>query len=203
MEDLGIDVDNGFEPVYVVNADKRQQVAKLKAALKNADELLLATDEDREGEAIAWHLLEVLSRGARAPDGLPRDHPVRDPGGGRQSPRHRPGAGRCAGDPPHRRPAVRLRDLAGVVEKVMPRLSAGRVQSVATRLLVERERARIRFRSAEYWDLEATFDTGVPPQAPGDPTSFEATLVALDGKRIEARQIGSQSRRQRDGAAVR
>src|SRR6185437_6675899 len=69
-------------------------------------------------------------------------------------------------------------------KKVMPRLSAGRVQSVATRLLVERERARIRFRSADYWDLEGTFDTGVDPETPGDPTRFDATLVAVDGKRV-------------------
>ena len=77
---LGVDVDHDFAPLYVVNADKRTKVAELKRKLAAADELLLATDEDREGEAIAWHLLEVLEpEGARAADGLPRDHPRGDP----------------------------------------------------------------------------------------------------------------------------
>ena len=72
---LGVNVDADFEPLYVVNADKKQQVSKLKQLLKDADELLLATDEDREGEAIAWHLLEELKpQGAGQADGLPRDH---------------------------------------------------------------------------------------------------------------------------------
>ncbi|HWC36121.1 MAG TPA: type I DNA topoisomerase [Mycobacteriales bacterium] len=181
----GIDVDHGFEPVYVVNPDKKQQVAKLKAALKDVDELLLATDEDREGEAIAWHLLEVLK--PRVPVRRMVFHEIT------------PAAIRAAVDNPREidRALVDAQETRRIVDrlygygvspvlwkKVMPRLSAGRVQSVATRLLVERERARIRFRSADYWDLEGTFDTGVAPETPGDPTRFDATLIAVDGKRV-------------------
>ncbi|MDQ1747206.1 MAG: topoisomerase [Frankiaceae bacterium] len=178
---LGVDVDHGFEPLYVVNPDKKQQVAKLKAALRDADELLLATDEDREGEAIAWHLLEVLK--PRIPVRRMVFHEIT------------PQAIQAAVDSPRelnrflvdaqetRRILDRLYgyEVSPVLwKKVMPRLSAGRVQSVATRLLVERERARMRFRSADYWDLEATFDTGLDEE----PHGFEATLVALDGKRV-------------------
>jgi len=181
----GIDVEHGFEPVYVINPDKKQQVAKLKAALKDADELLLATDEDREGEAIAWHLLEVLK--PKVPVRRMVFHEIT------------PAAIREAVDNPRdidlalvdaqetRRIVDRLYGygVSPVLwKKVMPRLSAGRVQSVATRLLVERERARIRFRSAQYWDLSATFDTGREPANPGDPTSFEAGLVSIDGSRV-------------------
>jgi DNA topoisomerase I len=178
---LGVDVDNGFEPLYVVNPDKKQQVAKLKAAMREADELLLATDEDREGEAIAWHLMEVLK--PRIPVRRMVFHEIT------------PQAIRAAVESPREinRHLVDAQETRRILDrlygyevspvlwkKVMPRLSAGRVQSVATRLLVERERARMRFRSAEYWDLEATFDTrGDEP-----PTDFTATLVGLDGKRV-------------------
>jgi DNA topoisomerase-1 len=180
---LGVDVDHGFEPLYVVNADKKQQVAKLKAALKESDELLLATDEDREGEAIAWHLLEVLK--PRVPVRRMVFHEIT------------PAAIRAAVENPRdiNRSLVDAQETRRILDrlygyevspvlwkKVMPRLSAGRVQSVATRLLVERERARMRFRSASYWDLEATFDTGSDDDS--QPHAFTATLVALDGKRI-------------------
>src|SRR3954464_12804044 len=183
---LGVDVDHGFEPLYVVNPDKKQQVAKLKAALKDVDELLLATDEDREGEAIAWHLLEVLK--PKVPVRRMVFHEIT------------PQAIRDAVESPREinRALVDAQETRRVLDrlfgyevspvlwkKVMPRLSAGRVQSVATRLLVERERARMRFRSAEYWDLEATFDVGDDASvAEGEPRSFGATLVSLDGKRI-------------------
>jgi DNA topoisomerase-1 len=181
----GIDVDNGFEPVYIVNPDKKQQVAKLKAALKNADELLLATDEDREGEAIAWHLLEVLK--PRVPVHRMVFHEI-TPSAIREAVEHPRDIDRALVDAQETRRIVDRLYGYGVSpvlwKKVMPRLSAGRVQSVATRLLVERERARIRFRSADYWDLEATFDTGTEPATAGDPTSFDATLVAIDGKRV-------------------
>jgi len=185
---LGVDVDHGFEPLYVVNADKKQQVAKLKAALRDADELLLATDEDREGEAIAWHLMEVLKPPARVQVRRMVFHEIT------------PQAIRAAVEAPREinRALVDAQETRRILDrlygyevspvlwkKVMPRLSAGRVQSVATRLLVERERARMRFRTADYWDLEATFDTGSDPSA-GDtgPHDFTATLVALDGKRL-------------------
>jgi DNA topoisomerase-1 len=209
----GIDVDHNFAPVYVVNPDKKQQVAKLKAALKTVDELLLATDEDREGEAIAWHLLEVLK--PQVPVRRMVFHEIT------------PAAIREAVDNPREidRALVDAQETRRIVDrlygygvspvlwkKVMPRLSAGRVQSVATRLLVERERARIRFRSAEYWDLEGTFDTGVEPASangagtatPGDPTSFEASLVALDGKRIASgRDFGEDGQLTRDVVHLR
>ncbi|MDQ1684019.1 MAG: topoisomerase, partial [Frankiaceae bacterium] len=180
---LGVDVDHGFEPLYVVNPDKKQQVAKLKAAMRDADELLLATDEDREGEAIAWHLLEVLK--PRIPVRRMVFHEIT------------PQAIRAAVESPReinrflvdaqetRRILDRLYgyEVSPVLwKKVMPRLSAGRVQSVATRLLVERERARMRFRSADYWDLEATFDTGTTNDS--EPHAFTATLASLDGKRV-------------------
>jgi DNA topoisomerase-1 len=183
---LGVDVDHDFEPLYVVNPDKKQQVQKLKAALKEVDELLLATDEDREGEAIAWHLLEVLK--PTVPVRRMVFHEIT------------PQAIRDAVDSPREinRALVDAQETRRVLDrlfgyevspvlwkKVMPRLSAGRVQSVATRLLVERERARMRFRSAEYWDLEATFDVGDDADVPeGEPRAFAATLVSLDGKRI-------------------
>jgi DNA topoisomerase-1 len=181
----GIDVDHGFAPVYVVNADKRQQVAKLKAALKGVDELLLATDEDREGEAIAWHLLEVLK--PRVPVRRMVFHEI-TPSAIREAVANPREIDRALVDAQETRRIVDRLYGYGVSpvlwKKVMPRLSAGRVQSVATRLLVERERARIRFRSADYWDLQGTFDTGLEPATPGDPTSFEASLLAVDGKRV-------------------
>ncbi len=181
----GIDVDNGFEPVYVVNPDKKQQVQKLKTALKDVDELLLATDEDREGEAIAWHLLEVLK--PRVPVRRMVFHEI-TPAAIRDAVEHPREIDRALVDAQETRRIVDRLYGYGVSpvlwKKVMPRLSAGRVQSVATRLLVERERARIRFRSADYWDLEGTFDTGVEPENQGDPTRFDATLVSVDGRRV-------------------
>ena len=115
---LGVDVDNGFEPLYVVSPDHRQQVTKLRDLLKNATELYLATDEDREGEAIAWHLVrDAQAAGADPPHGVPRDHPGGDPARGGQPARHRRRPGRRAGDPAHPRPAVRLRGQPGAVEE--------------------------------------------------------------------------------------
>ena len=116
---LGVDIENNFAPIYVVNADKRARVKELKDKLADADELLLATDEDREGEAIAWHLLEVLkTEGAGQADGFPRDHPGGgDPAGAGRDPRPRQGPRRRPGDPPDPGPPVRLRGLAGAVEE--------------------------------------------------------------------------------------
>src|SRR3954452_5712041 len=153
---LGVDVDHGFEPLYVVHPEKKQQVAKLKAALKNVDELLLATDEDREGEAIAWHLMEVLK--PQVPVHRMVFHEI-TPGAIREAVANPRDIDRALVDAQETRRIVDRLYGYGVSpvlwKKVMPRLSAGRVQSVATRLLVERERARIRFRSAEYWDIRA------------------------------------------------
>ncbi|MFC4591507.1 type I DNA topoisomerase [Sphaerisporangium corydalis] len=178
---LGVNVDHEFEPLYVVNPDKRSQVSKLKQLLKDADELYLATDEDREGEAIAWHLQEVLK--PKVPVHRMVFHEIT------------PQAIRDAVSNPR---ALNLRlvdaqetrrildrlygyEVSPVLwKKVKPRLSAGRVQSVATRLVVERERERIAFTSAAYWDLRALFDVGRDE----DPRSFGATLTGVDGKRV-------------------
>ncbi|MFD5316772.1 type I DNA topoisomerase [Streptomyces sp. NPDC127098] len=183
---LGVNVDEDFEPLYVVNSDKKDQVRKLKELLADSDELYLATDEDREGEAIAWHLKEVLK--PKVPVRRMVFHEItRD-------------AIRQAVNNPRelnqllveaqetRRILDRLYgyEVSPVLwKKVMPRLSAGRVQSVATRLVVERERERIAFRSAEYWDLTGTFAT-----VPGGET-FDARLAALDGRRVaQGRDFG-------------
>ena len=153
-----MNVNQDFEPVYVIPQEKTQQVRKLKGLLKDAKDLYLATDEDREGEAISWHLCEVLS---------PRC----------------PSTGWCSTRSPRRRSArpwsipreidddlVRAQEARRIIDrlygydvspllwrKIRPRLSAGRVQSVAVRLIVERERQRMAFVSATYWDLLGTF----------------------------------------------
>jgi len=178
---LGVNVDAGFEPVYVVSADKKAQVKKLKDLLADADELYLATDEDREGEAIAWHLAELLKPTV----------PVRRMVFHEITPR----AIREAVENPReldqqlvdaqetRRILDRLYgyEVSPVLwKKVMPRLSAGRVQSVATRLVVQRERERMAFRSASYWDLEGVFDAGEQHE----PSTLTARLLSLDGKRV-------------------
>ncbi len=179
----GVDVDNHFAPLYVVSADKKQQVSKLKALLKDADELYLATDEDREGEAIAWHLLETLK--PTVPVRRMVFHEIT------------PTAIRAAVENPRelderlvdaqetRRILDRLYgyEVSPVLwKKVLPRLSAGRVQSVFTRLIVERERERIRFVAAGYWDLDA--ELAVADPAEGDPASLTARLVGVDGRRV-------------------
>ncbi|HJT37723.1 MAG TPA: type I DNA topoisomerase, partial [Actinomycetota bacterium] len=174
---MGVDIDNGFKPIYVVTADKRKQVSKLKSLLKDASELYLATDEDREGESIAWHLTEVLN--PRVPVKRMVFHEITRPA--IQSAVQNPRAldRRLVDAQEARRILDRLYgyEVSPVLwKKVMPGLSAGRVQSVATRILVERERARIRFRSASYWDIEGTFETAQ--------SGFTAQLVSLDGARL-------------------
>ena len=177
---LGVDVDHGFTPLYVVSPDRRDQVSKLKKLLKDASELYLATDEDREGEAIAWHLVETLK--PNIPVRRMVFHEIT------------PQAIRTAVETPReldlalvdaqetRRILDRLYgyEVSPVLwKKVMPKLSAGRVQSVATRLVVERERARIRFRTANYWDIEGIFAPRAEAAA-----SFGAALVGIDGARV-------------------
>src|SRR5205085_2495268 len=151
-------VDHDFQPLYVVNTDKKQQVAKLKSLLKDADELLLATDEDREGEAIAWHLLEELH--PRVPAHRMVFHEI-TPEAIAEAVAHPRDLDRGLVDAYQtRRVLDRLYgyEVSPVLwKKVMPRLSAGRVQSVATRLIVARERERMAFRAAVYWDLEGVF----------------------------------------------
>ncbi|MCW2500220.1 MAG: topA [Frankiales bacterium] len=175
----GVDVDNGFKALYIVSPDKKQQVSKLKALLKDSDELYLATDEDREGEAIAWHLLETLK--PKVPVHRMVFHEIT----------------KSAIEEAVANPRELDRDLVDAQEtrrildrlygyrvsevlwkKVMPRLSAGRVQSVATRVVVERERARMRFREASYWDIEGSFEKA------GETERLVATLQSVDGQRL-------------------
>src|SRR5208282_3541448 len=188
---LGVNVDDNFQALYVVHSDKRQQVSKLKSLLKDADELFLATDEDREGEATAWHLLEELK--PTVPTSRMVFHEITPEA-----------IARAIANPQEldqgkvdayqaRRVLDRLYgyEVSPVLwKKVMTKLSAGRVQSVATRLVVDRERERIAFRAAAYSDLEAEFatkDHGKPASEnkQGDePTSFTANLVSVDGRRV-------------------
>ena len=183
---LGVNVDEDFEPLYVVHSDKRQQVAKLKNLLKDADELLLATDEDREGEAIAWHLLEELK--PKVPHSRMVFHEITPEAIARAIANPREVDEGLVDAYQARRVLDRLYgyEVSPVLwKKVMPKLSAGRVQSVATRLVVDRERERIAFRAASYADLEAEFATAEHGQPDAEePTSFTASLVAVDGRRV-------------------
>ncbi|MGQ0574290.1 MAG: type I DNA topoisomerase [Pseudonocardia sp.] len=189
---LGVDVDNAFAPLYVITPEKKGKVAELRDALKSVDELLLATDPDREGEAIAWHLLDTLK--PKVPVRRMVFHEITE------------GAIRAA--------AENLRDLDQDLvdaqetrrildrlygyevspvlwKKVMPRLSAGRVQSVATRIIVQRERERMAFVAASYWDIAATLDAG--PDA--TPRTFASRLVSVDGTRVATgRDFGPDGR---------
>ena len=158
---LGVNVDKDFEPLYVVDSRKKKVVSDLKAKLKNADELLLATDEDREGEAIAWHLREVLE--PKVPVRRMVFHEITRPAIERALGETREIDDRLVDAQETRRILDRLYgyEVSPVLwRKIMQGLSAGRVQSVATRLVVERERERMKFVAAEYWDIVATFDPG-------------------------------------------
>lgn len=181
---LGVNVDAGFEPLYIISPEKKSTVSELKALLKDADELYLATDGDREGEAIAWHLLETLK--PRIPVKRMVFHEITEP------------AIRAAAEHPRdldtdlvdaqetRRILDRLYgyEVSPVLwKKVAPKLSAGRVQSVATRIIVQRERDRMAFRSATYWDVLAELDASVSdPEA--SPPTFTARLTSVDGLRV-------------------
>ncbi|MEU2929343.1 type I DNA topoisomerase [Streptomyces sp. NPDC007251] len=181
---LGVDVDHDFQPIYVINADKKAQVKKLKDLLKDSDELFLATDEDREGEAIAWHLQEVLK--PKIPVKRMVFHEITKDAIREAVANPRQLNKKLVDAQETRRILDRLYgyEVSPVLwKKVMPRLSAGRVQSVATRLVVERERERIAFRSAEYWDLTGTFATGRAGD-PSDPSTLVARLQTVDGRRI-------------------
>ncbi|MCM2391159.1 type I DNA topoisomerase [Streptomyces albipurpureus] len=188
---LGVDVEHDFQPVYVVNADKKAQVRKLKEQLADSDELYLATDEDREGEAIAWHLLEVLK--PKVPVHRMVFHEITKDAIREAVANPRELNKRMVDAQETRRILDRLYgyEVSPVLwKKVMPRLSAGRVQSVATRLVVERERERRAFRSAEYWDLTGTFSTGRPGD-PSDPSTLTARLNTVDGQRVaQGRDFG-------------
>jgi DNA topoisomerase-1 len=179
---LGVDVEREFDPYYVVDADKKRVVSDLKQKLRDADVLLLATDEDREGEAIAWHLREVLK--PKVPVRRMVFHEITRDAIRRALDETRDIDERLVDAQETRRILDRLYgfEVSPVLwKKVMPRLSAGRVQSVATRLVVERERERMRFVAASYWDVVGTFEPG----------AFEARLVAVGGSRVaQGRDFG-------------
>ncbi len=175
---FAVDVDNGFAAYYVVDADKKKKVSELKRMLKDASELYLATDEDREGEAIAWHLMEVLQ--PKVPVRRMVFHEITREAIERALQDTRDIDDRLVDAQETRRILDRLYgyEVSPVLwRKVRAGLSAGRVQSVATRLVVERERERMLFRSASYWDVVGTFEPGTGP-------SFGARLAAIDGTRV-------------------
>ena len=177
---LGVDVENDFKPLYIVDPDKKQHISKLKKLLKGADELLLATDEDREGESIAWHLLEVLN--PKVPVKRMVFHEITKKAIQHAIDNPREIDRRLVDAQEARRILDRLYgyEVSPVLwKKVMPRLSAGRVQSVATRIVVERERARIRFVPASYHSIDAVFE-----KRDGSGATFDAKLATLDGQRI-------------------
>ncbi|WP_394940015.1 type I DNA topoisomerase [Psychromicrobium sp. YIM B11713] len=176
---FAVDLDNDFEPYYVVPPDKKKRVAELKAALKDADELYLATDGDREGEAIAWHLLEVLK--PKVPVYRLTFPEITKEAIQRAMNELRDVDMPMVDAQETRRVLDRLYgyEISPVLwRKVSRGLSAGRVQSVATRLVVERERERMAFRSASYWDVLGEFTP------PGSEQLFKAKLVAVDGARV-------------------
>ncbi|WP_031520179.1 type I DNA topoisomerase [Streptomyces sp. NRRL F-5123] len=200
---LGVNVDSDFQPIYVVNADKKAQVKKLKELLKDSDELFLATDEDREGEAIAWHLQEILK--PKVPVHRMVFHEITKDAIQAAVRNPRELNKRLVDAQETRRILDRLYgyEVSPVLwKKVMPRLSAGRVQSVATRLVVERERERIAFRSAEYWDLTGVFGTGRAGDA-SDPSTLNARLVSVDGRRVaQGRDFDASTGALKPGATV-
>jgi DNA topoisomerase-1 len=180
---LGVDVDNDFKPLYIIDADKKEHIQRLKTLLAGADKLYLATDEDREGESIAWHLLEVLD--PKVPVLRMAFHEITKKAIEQAIQNPRDIDQRLVNAQEARRILDRLYgyEVSPVLwKKVMPKLSAGRVQSVSTRIVVDREAARMRFVLAKYWDIDATFETSTDP-AEG-PNKFVATLVAVDGQRI-------------------
>ncbi len=197
---LAVDVDNEFTPYYVVPRDKKQHIAKLKKLLKDADELYLATDEDREGEAIAWHLLDELKPKKGIPVHRMVFHEITKPAiqAAVANPRT------INEDLVEAQEARRILDrLYGyevspvLWKKVMSGLSAGRVQSVATRLVVDRERERMRFKLASYWDLEGTFDAG----SGKDQRMFSARIHSVDGSRVARGSDFTQDGVLKDSAA--
>jgi DNA topoisomerase-1 len=177
---IGVNVEDNFRPLYIVPARKKAQVTKLRQLARKAQTLYLATDEDREGEAIAWHLLETLQpkvpvkrmvfdeitqQAIQEALAHPRDVDMQ-----------------LVNAQEARRILDRLYgyEVSPVLwRKIAPKLSAGRVQSVATRLIVDRERERMRFRTAEYWDVEATLESAARPDLP-----IQARLIELNRRRV-------------------
>jgi len=181
---LGVDVDNDFAALYVVTPDRTKQVTRLKGLLKDSDELLLATDEDREGEAIAWHLVETLK--PKVPIRRMVFHEITRSAIEQAVANPREIDHSLVDAQEARRILDRLYgyEVSPVLwKKVRTRLSAGRVQSVATRIVVQRERERMAFRSAQYWDIRAMLAVAADKVADG-PRTFAATLVSMDGDKI-------------------
>ncbi len=202
---LGIDVEHGFKPLYVVSPDKRKQITKLKKLLAGADVLYLATDEDREGEAIAWHLQQVLKPPKRMEVKRMVFHEITAPAIRAAIENPRDVDRRLVDSQEARRILDRLYgyEVSPVLwKKVQPRLSAGRVQSVATRIVVERERARMAFVAAEYWSLTATFAVAGDAAA-GDPSEFDAALVAVDGRPVATGASFDRGGKLKNDATVR
>ncbi len=183
---LGVDTEHDFEPLYVVSPDRKQQVSKLKALVKDAAELYLATDEDREGEAIAWHLVQTLN--PKVPVRRMVFHEITPQAIAHAVENPREIDSDLVDAQETRRILDRLYgyEVSPVLwKKVLPRLSAGRVQSVATRIVVERERQRMAFHAADYWGVEAAFTAVAAPEAGvGNPSTFTAALVAVDDVRV-------------------
>ena len=191
---LAVNVDEGFKTYYVVDPDKKSKVNELKKKLAAADELYLATDEDREGEAIAWHLLEVLQ--PKVPVRRMVFHEITKQAIRDAADNTRDLDMRMVDAQETRRIVDRLYgfEVSEVLWKKIGRdaRSAGRVQSVAVRLVVDREQERAAFRSAGYWDVEGIFD----------PASFAARLVALDGRRVASgRDFDDRGQLKTDGLA--
>ena len=196
---LGVDVENDFKPYYVVSSDKKSHIAKLKKLLKGADELYLATDEDREGEAIAWHLYDELKPKIPVKRMVFHEITPQAINAAVENPRS------IDEDLVEAQEARRILDrLYGyevspvLWKKVMSGLSAGRVQSVATRLVVNRERERMAFRVASYWDIEGRFDAG----AKHDERMFPAKLHSVDGARVARGSDFTAQGVLKDGAQV-
>ena len=190
---LAVNVDDGFKPLYVVSSGKKSVVSNLKRLLKGVDELYLATDEDREGEAIAWHLLEVLN--PTVPVKRMVFHEITRPAIERAVEESRDLDRRLVDAQEARRILDRLYgyEVSPVLwKKVLPRLSAGRVQSVATRLVVERERERMAFRAAAWHDVTVQLEK--------EQQGFEAQLIAVDdlqlaeGKDFDAQGVATEQR---------
>ena len=197
---LGVDVDNSFAPLYIITPEKKSKVAELKQALKSVDELLLATDPDREGEAIAWHLLDTLK--PTVPVRRMVFHEISEPAIRAAVENLRDLDQDMVDAQETRRILDRLYgyEVSPVLwKKVMPKLSAGRVQSVATRIVVARERERMAFVSASYWDIAAQMDAG----AEATPRQFASRLVAVDGSRVATgRDFGPDGRLKSDAKAL-
>ena len=197
---FGVDVNDGFKPYYIVDGDKKRTVSELKSALKGADELYLATDEDREGEAIAWHLVQTLK--PKVPVKRMVFHEITKDAINASLSKTRDVDSHMVDAQETRRILDRLYgyELSPVLwRKVGPGLSAGRVQSVATRLIVERERERMAFKRAPYWDVVATL---AAPDALGERTEFAARMISLGGKRLAgSKDFGSDGQLTPDGFA--